>query len=284
MIGAAVGILFCILLYNELDGNFLVLLPIVPSLVVFIYYAFQYYEFRKKFKQQYKEEIIRTMIHKVNPELKYSPNKKISKEVFVKSGIFVKKPSNFKGDDLIEGKIGKTEFRFSELKATHTSSNGKGNSKTEVVFDGLFFEADFNKHFKEDLFVLEDLAEFYLGKFVNAFQKLNFQRPKLVKMENVEFENYFAVYGDDPIEARYILTPDMMSRIVELRKRVSQLNISFVKSSMFIAISDSDNNFEPSYFSSLDNYEKLEGYYLVLMLCLNLVEDFDLNTRIWTKD
>ena len=44
-----------------------------------------------------------------------------------------------------------------------------------------------------------------LQSFTTAFSKR-----QLIKLEDPEFEKLFAVYGDDQIEARYILTPALM--------------------------------------------------------------------------
>ena len=41
---------------------------------------------------------------------------------------------------------------------------------------------------------------------------------KFVHLEDPEFENLFAVYADDEVEARMVLTPAMMRRMTELRR------------------------------------------------------------------
>ena len=44
---------------------------------------------------------------------------------------------------------------------------------------------------------------------------------KLVKLENVEFEKQFAVYSTDQLEARYILTPQLMERLLAVQSAES---------------------------------------------------------------
>ncbi len=43
-----------------------------------------------------------------------------------------------------------------------------------------------------------------------------------IEMENPDFEKGFAVYGTDQVEARYILTPAMMGKILDFRTKVGQ--------------------------------------------------------------
>ena len=75
--------------------------------------------------------------------------------------------------------------------------------------------ADFHKNFRFDLLVVPDVAERSFGSLVGNFlQKMNVTRSgRLMKMEDPEFEKYFAVYGRDEIETRYILSPAMMRRM-----------------------------------------------------------------------
>lgn len=110
-------------------------------------------------------------------------------------------------------------------------------------------------------------------------------RPQLVKLENVEFEKEFAIYGTDQTEARYILSPALMERIMAFRQQTKKrISISFINSQIFIAIPLSDNMFEAPLFTSMINYPKVAEYYNYLALCVGIVEILDLNTRIWTKE
>ena len=71
--------------------------------------------------------------------------------------------------------------------------------------------ADFNKNFNGHTVVLPDTAEKILGKFGQSLQSMS-SRGELVKLEDPEFEKEFCVYGDDQVEARYILSPALMKR------------------------------------------------------------------------
>jgi hypothetical protein len=229
----------------------------------------------------------------VDPSLRYSPAGGISEGEFQSSRLFEHRIDRYNREDYVSGQLDKTEVRFSEVhaeyKTTTTDSKGRRQTHWHTIFKGLFFVADFNKDFKGITVVVPDVAERLLGGWLGKiFQKLNFARSgQLIKLEDPRFEKYFAVYGDDQIEARYILSPGLMERIVEFRERPETGNnvfISFARSNVYVAIPSTRNMFEPRFFRTLMNFNLIKEYFLDLTLAAGIVEDLNLNTRIWTKE
>ncbi|MDX2361766.1 MAG: DUF3137 domain-containing protein [Crocinitomicaceae bacterium] len=256
----------------------------IASLVITIICIVKIVGIKKPMKAKYKEEVIREMIGFLSEDLNYSPSGFISEGEFKRSKIFLKSADRYTGDDLVEGNLGETSVRFSELKTEYYTTNSKGNRTYHILFKGIFFIADFNKHFIGETMVLVDTAESMFGKLGTMLQKMNVSRPKLVKLEDPTFEKEFAVYGTDQVEARYILTPAMMSRIVDFKKKTGKVSLSFLNSNVYIAIDVSKNLFEPPFYKSMLDFELVKEYFNYLVLCVDIVEDLDLNTRIWTKD
>lgn len=249
-----------------------------------IVWSIKIYKVSKAIKLRFKEEVIKEMVRFVSPELNYNAKACISQSEFSGSKIFVQGIDRYKGDDLVMGKIGKTEVRFSELHAEYVTKDSKGNRQYHTIFKGIFFIADFHKDFIGETVVVPDTAEKLFGKLGTLFQKMNISRADLVKMENPEFEKAFAVYGTDQVEARYILTPALMERIMDFKKKSGNIGLSFLHSRVYLAISVSKNLFEPPFFQSMLRYELVEDYFNYLILSVNIVEDLDLNTRIWSKE
>jgi len=243
----------------------------------------KFYKLKKELKDKYKEEIINEMVRFLDPSLTYNSTSFISQSEFENSKIFMRNIDRYRGDDLVVGNIGKTEVRFSELNALYETKDKEG-TKYVSLFKGIFFIADFNKDFVGETIVLPDTAEKLFGKLGTMFQKMNISRPDLVKLENPDFEKAFVVYGTDQVEARYILTPALMERIMDFQKKSGKIYLSFLHSKVYIAISLSKNLFEPPLFKSMLNYKLVEDYFKYLMLIVNIVEDLDLNTRIWSKN
>lgn len=237
---------------------------------------------RRKF---FKEKLVPMMVKAISPSLKYSPAEGLSRsyvERFKLFGAF----DRFHSEDQIEGMIGKTAIKISEicLEKRHRSSNGKDSYHT--VFNGVVFIADFNKNFKCRTAVLPDTAEKLFGKLVgNFFQQMNFsENGKLVKLENVEFEKQFAVYSTDQLEARYILTPQFMERLLAVQAAErSRIRVLFENNNIVIALPRSNNWLEPPLFGAFDKLERLQQTVQEIISTVKLVEDLDLNTRIWTK-
>ena len=236
-------------------------------------------------RQFFKAKLIPLLLRAISPSLKYSPNEGLSKSQVANFKLF----GSFdrcRSEDQITGKIGKTTVKISEIYLEQRHRDRDGNETCNAVFHGVVFIADFNKHFKCRTAVLPDTAEKLFGKLLgNFFQQMNFSESgKLVKLENVEFEKQFAVYSTDQLEARYILTPQLMERLLAVQSAESgRIRVLFENSNIVIAIPRSDNWLEPPEFGNLDDLGALTHTAQEIISMVKLVEDLDLNTRIWTK-
>ena len=118
----------------------------------------------------------------------------------------------------------------------------------------------------------------------NFFQKINISRDKLVYMEDPAFEKMFKVYSNDQVEARYILSPNMLNRIVLMKNRLNKkIHLSFINSKMFLAVSINKNLFNPKLNKSVLNPYFIQGFYQQIWECVQIVDEMNLNTRIWSK-
>ena len=76
----------------------------------------------------------------------------------------------------------------------------------------------------------------------------------------------------------------MMSRMVEMRKRLGRdVRIAFKDSSICLAIPHSSNYLEPTTDRSATNVEQVREMYDEIVWFLQIIDELDLNTRIWTK-
>jgi len=232
----------------------------------------------------FKSLVIERIVHFIDDNLSYEPKRCIDKSTFILSNIFTTKPNRYKGDDLVSGKVGATRIQFSELNAVHESGSGKNKHRT-TVFRGIFFIGDFNKHFIGQTIVLPDTAQKLFGRFGQKLQSLNVFRGKLIKLEDPEFESHFVVYGSDQVEARYILSTSLMARITDFKEKTGKrIYLSFIGSMVFVAISYTRNLFEPKLFKTLLDFGPIRQYYEDLALVIGIVDDLNLNTRIWSKE
>ena len=271
--------------------SFLYETPIPIGIVAVACIGYAFFKINPLWKDYYsafKQQVIRQIIHFIDDTLTYSASDCISRDRFEECGIFRTYIDRYRGDDLVTGKIGSTDMKFSEVhaeyKTTTTDSKGRTQTHWHTIFKGLLFSADFNKHFSVSTYVLTDRAEKLFGSFGTKFQKFS-GHGDLVKLEDPEFEKSFVVYSSDQTEARYILSTSLMKRILDYKiKSKKNIQLSFVSSRLFVAVPYGKDLFEPKLFGEITDFESVEEYYNDLKLVLALIEDLNLNTRIWTKE
>lgn len=243
---------------------------------------------KREYRTKYKNQVVTQVVHAIDSTWNYQADGHIPTTDYHQSDLFRQRYDRYNGDDLISGVIDKTDFKCSELHTeyvTHTTdSEGKRKEEWHTIFKGLFFHADFNKDFKARTYIAPDGAEKLLGKFAHNLQKLS-NKGDLVKLENQEFEKMFKVHSTDQIEARYILTPTIMEALVNLRKQINRsMHLSFIGNRVFCAISFNKNLFEPRIMKSGVNFKDIQEMYHLFRLNAIIIQELNLNTRIWTKD
>lgn len=237
------------------------------------------------YQHRFKREVVARIAKELAPEMIYQPNQHVAKDWFRRSGLFSNRPERYTGEDYFGGRIGSTDLFFSEVlvqeRRTRRNSNGRTETYYVTIFKGLFVVADFHKHFQSEIFVQPDGLERW-GVLGKALQKLGGRGER---MENLEFERLFKVRAGDPVEARYLLTPLIQERFVDLANRFGpKISASFRGSRIFLAIPKSTDWFEGRLDRSVRDPEQFRELSLQLQCCFGLVEQLDLNPRIWTKD
>ncbi len=249
----------------------------------------RYHFHTKGYITEFRKIVITKIVHFIDQNLTYSPTGHIPITTYMKSKLFPTKPDNYEGHSHVHGMMGETEISFSQIDAEYESQtqDDDGNPKTEwhTIFKGLFFVADFNKSFQGETVILPDEARKFFGEVLGSvFQSWDRTRGKLVRLEDPEFEKLFVVYGTDQIEARYLLSASLMKRIVDFRKKADKgIRLSFVENRVFVAISYGMELFESKVFDSLTDIAQMQKYYEVLQTAVGIVEDLNLNRRIWSK-
>ncbi len=266
--------------------------------LAFIGIGWAYSHATQSWRDHFKWLALKRRVQTINPNLTYDPNRHISQEEYRLSMLFhnAPAPDRYRGEDYIEGVVGKTDIRLSELHTEYqqVTYDSKGNRQERwvTIFRGLFISADFHKDFYGITLVLPDDEQRMLGGLGQWLQslsaKMGNQPGELVKMEDPEFERLFKVYSTDQIEARYILTPNLIARLVDFQKKLrGHIRVSFIASRMYLAIPTTHDHFEPpSLFASskrLIDPQVLAQYLEELRFIVSIVDELNLNTRIWAK-
>ncbi len=224
------------------------------------------------YRVRYKHEVAAEVFKIVCPTAQYAPLEGISEKIFDEPGLFNAR-GGFSSDDRVRGVIGQTPFEAAD--ASRSYSTGGKNSTTVVVFRGLFFHLDFNKRMNGRTFVDPKSGGASPGDRSNLTE---------VTLENAAFAEQFDVYTTDEVEARYILTPAMMERILAVAamggKRV---HVAFANHRAYLGVHYGRALFEPAIrdSTSVAAIHEMAAHFA---LAEGIVEELDLNTRIWTKD
>lgn len=281
------GIALLIIVIGLLVGlaTMAILLSLIPIIVGAVMY-FQIDDDAKKYKAAFKNNVVAPALKQVNESLTFVPQSGLPEGEFISSELFTTEPDRYKTQDFISGIVEKTSFWFAEVHAEYkTETQTKNGTRTEwhTIFKGIIFVADFNKNFEVSTVVRPKS----FGNTVGAWFSKNlfsFGNSEIVQLENTDFDNQFVTYSRNQIEARYILTPAMMERILNLNSKSGEtISLSFISSKMYVAFPLSQNYFEAPIHSSLLVPDLLTDDLSIVQFMQNIVREMDLNTRIWGK-
>jgi len=164
------------------------------------------------------------------------------------------------------------------MKLSHTQSNGK--TTTEVTdFEGFAFEADFNKYFQGHTVLSSE--KFHLMGQVGGF----LSDMDHIELEDVTFNSRYRTYTTSDQEARYILTPALQQRILQMEDTLrtyagaKELSMSFHGSRLLIMVQSSADRFEVKY-----DLNGVRNDFMAFCVLVDIIEMLNLNLRIWTKE
>ena len=134
-------------------------------------------------------------------------------------------------EDKITGVRAGAEFELVECTITDTS----GDSST-VEFQGILLDVVYPRPFLGKT-IVSHTKRGWFDKLGKGLDKIDLNVPEL--------DSAFTVYGNDQVEARYLLTPDRMQRLIELERVFNgqKLRALFLNGRMTIAL-EGENLFE----------------------------------------
>lgn len=270
-----ISVLFCLFL-SQFSVYFILFAEILAIVFCFIvsFALDNKFKTNKSLRRDFKHKIIPEILSFLYSDFEYISNQKISRTVFEKSLLFPNKVKEVRGEDYMKFWIGDANIMFCE-------STVFGNPPVFVQFTGIFISATFNKYFKSRTFVFPEANT----PFWRKIKFKTFGKKNIVKLEDPEFEKEFIVLGENQVESRYILTPSLMSRILDYKRKLNcELSFSFVENRLYCIIPNYKDLFEPRLKESLLNYNFILESYEPVLLYTSLIEDLNLNTYIWSKN
>ena len=263
---------------------------VFAGVIATIAFSFTIGKGKTRYVNKFKSVVIPRVLELISPDLQFDPHQGINEGTFRHSELFSTGPDRYSTEDLVRGTYDKTQITLAEIDAEERrtrTSNGKRETYYVTIFRGLLLIADFHKHFHGRTFVFPDTAENLFGRLGRGLQKLGGRSgTRLIQLEDPEFEKSFAIYSNDEVECRYILSTAMMRRLLDMRNRFGEkdIRVAFKDSCVWIAIPFSKQFLEPRIGVPATESGQVRHMLNQLQAILVIVDELNLNTRIWTKE
>jgi hypothetical protein len=97
-----------------------------------------------------------------------------------------------------------------------------------------------------------------------------------VSLESPELSAVFSAYAADPVEARYVLTPKTMERLVELARIVRRpIHAAFDRQRVVVAMDNGKGAFEALAFGGEKAWDEIRGFAGLSGAARSIVEELD---------
>lgn len=180
----------------------------IISFMISLSFFIVYIMYTKKYKTEYKNQIVHQFVKSFNNKLDYSSttSDSIIKENFRRANFTIEPYNRFYSDDYIKGYLDDNTFiRMADINVERVVESGK-NSYTVPVFQGIFaFTASIKN------------INTYIKISKNSFTL--FHSKNSIEMDSSEFEKYFDVNSENELLTMRLLTHDVMNTLVEFYKK-----------------------------------------------------------------
>lgn len=212
----------------------------------------------------------------------YNEKEGIDLESVLKAGILAPGFS-FAFKDHVVGKYKNVNFECSTLNvAASNSKNSSSTNQKNTVFYGQWYVFDLNKvNFKGRVVATSKL--FFTGRSMIQLGKEDVV-DKSVKLENVEFNNSFNIRAQYEQDAFYVLTPQMMEKLLKLKQSYSTpIAFSFVDGKIHLAIFSNKEMFPPIMYSKVSKKKAFELAQKYVDNLILPIETLDLDKKLFLK-
>ena len=180
----------------------------------------------------------------------------------------------YSGEDYLRLNIpddnnGKTDCNLyiSDILVKNTETDNENNEKTVTLYQGVLGYIEFPFEFKCELTI--NRPEYGFAENLDK-----------VQLEGIDFNKKFTIKTSDQLEARYIITTDMMMKLLQLEQRVRKIGIVMHGNRMYITMPNKN------IFSLGTTSKKLDAtcflnIYDDLAMLLALIKEIQRNNKVF---
>ena len=244
------------------------------------YITFLLYRIRQ-FVITFKPKIVDLILDFIDDEvnygkLEYHAKQKIPKKTFLSSMLFATEAPVYLGEDFIRGSYREMTFELCELNVREFS---KVRNRTNYIFRGIFFKGNFNSKAhagKGKIVILPREYSQYQSRSIKAFDRVGGRNASDIVNRN--FRETFIVMANRHAHIKNILSDNMQDSLLRFRHRMDkEIYVSFIGSTLFMAVPESKDLLEPHVWRSNVSFELVREFFEDLQLILSVLEDLDVS-------
>lgn len=166
-----------------------------------------------------------------------------------------------------DGSKSLTMLSIGDVSAYNIYTDSDGSRARQDVYKGMFGYVEFPRKFKCILIIN--------SKFERKGLKL-----EKVLLEDIDFNENFNIKTNNQIEARYILTPNMMEKLKYLQSKIYNIKIAFIDKYLYIG-AENLNMFELGDLDINNPSCIFENLYDEIDIILKIVEEIKSNNKVF---
>ena len=219
----------------------------------------------------YKAYVIKKAIEGEVEDLVYEPRFGLPESVYSDLNI-IRNGNRYHKEDLITGKYKNVYFVQSDLKVQHESSNGD-NSSITTYFKGRWIGIDYPKKFNGTVVIIDN-------SFAYGVKRKDLEK---IQLENPVFNDMFTVRASDMQLGYYLLTPQLVEKIMELKQNTNGKIIACFKNGyLHIFINDGKDSFEPN-INNVSLMADIQKFIQDFTLVSGTIDVLDVNNSVYTQ-
>ncbi len=272
------SILYLFLLFAIQIYSGLFLFTMLASIPLGILLTFLFYRIRQ-FRIKFKPNVVKLILDFIDDGLNfgtlyYDANGRIPKEKFQASLFFKLDRFQYKGEDLIYGKIGELDFKMCELRVKEPS---RVRNAWEEIFQGVFLHTQFPTQLNGEIIVWPRKLKQHLTRSIKRFISRRGQNVDNY-IYNESFRELFTTYATPGIPLENVLNPEIQEAMVDFHlKTDKELFISFVQNEIYIGVTEPKDILEPYIFSSNVSFDLVNEFFEDIHILLSIIQEIDNN-------
>ena len=204
---------------------------------------------KKQLKQLYKETFVNQLLRQHFGDVMYDWSGGFSETQVRHSGM-CRLGNRYHTEDYISASWNGVHFEQADVKIQYHTSSGK-SSHTTTYFEGRMFVFDYTRKMTLPL-QIHSKSFRYAGapEYGMPLQK--------VEMEDVNFNKRFVVKSTSPHDAFYVLTPQMMQRVMQMEQHYGRITMVIVNGKLYVGIDNRLDAFDPQYTRPIEYTKERE--------------------------